>query len=812
MANGFPVPAATITSAMVLLLAAAAPVMAQPIDRPPEVHTRASIRTTSHGVPHVMAPDVLGAGFGAGYAQAGHVVCEMAGRFLTVRAERSRFFGPDESVPDGPARVRNLDSDFFWQRIIDARIVEGELRKAPPLGPSKDDRDLARGFAAGYNQYLADVGVANLSDARCRGAAWVRPITERDVYLRAMHWNLFRSGGSLIAQLIAASPNGAPAATTAADVVRAGVEAANGSNMIALGAEATDNGRGMLFANPHWFWEGPDSWVEMQLTVPGRLNVIGMQTIGLPVIQTGFNEAVAWAGTSSFANRYTFYKLPLEPGSRTSYRVDGAVRTLTARTVSVQARTAAGALETRRHTFWESPFGLAIADRNLPWTDAQVFVMRDVGYTFRWLSQQLRINTATSTTDLADAASAYMAIGWRNLAAADADGRVFYGDRTAIPAVSSERARDCAVDAGDRGDTGRAQILVLDGSRSACQWATLAHAPVPGIFGASDLPQLHRRDYVLQSNDTHWLNNLRAPLEGYPSVMGPERTARTLRTRNALNKVESRLSGRDGHPGNRFSLELLKAITMDNRAFSADIWLDDVVRLGERNGAPVSVARAAGVLRQWDRTENLDSPGALLWRRFVERLTAAAGRAGLAELFTIPFDAADPVRTPRGLRIDDPRVAQALATAIADLEGSGIPLDASLRPYQFVVKGERRIPVSGGPEAVGQYNKIDARAGWTPGQGYPDVNNGSSFIMWMRFTPEGPVGESIMTMSQSRNPASPYFADQTKLWSDLKTKRMLFTEADIAADAALRMQDVCAGRGCAAAPISRTTGRRSARQ
>lgn len=790
--------AAKTVAAAALLLVRAAPLGAQPIDRPPQIDARASIRTTSHGVPHVIAPDYLGVGFGAGYAQAGHVICEMAGRFLTVRAERSLFLGPDEPVPDGPAPVRNIESDFFWQRIIDARIVEGDLRKPPPLGPSKDDRDLARGFAAGYNQYLADVGVANLSDPRCRGAVWVRPITERDVYLRAMHWNLFRSGGSLIAQLVAASPDGTPAATTAADVVRAGVEAANGSNMIALGADATDTGRGMLFANPHWFWEGPDSWVEMHLTIPGRLNVIGMQTIGLPVIQTGFNNAVAWAGTSSFANRYTFYRLPLERGSRVSYRVDGALKRLTARTVSVQARTATGSIETRRHTFWESPFGLAIADRNLPWTDTHVFVMRDVGYTFRWLGQQLRINTATSTTDLADTASAYMAIGWRNLAAADADGRVFYGDRTAVPAVSSERARDCAVDAGDRGDTGRAQILVLDGGRAACQWATLTDAPVPGIFGARDLPQLHRRDYVLQSNDTHWLNNLRAPLEGYPSVMGPERTARTLRTRNALSKVEGRLTGTDGHPGNRFSLELLKTITMDNRVFSADIWLEDVVRLGEQVGAADAVVRAAAVLRRWDRTENLDSSGALLWRRFVERLTAAVGRAGLAGLSTVPFDASDPVRTPRGLRTDDPRVAPALIAAVTDLQGSGIPLDASLRPYQFVVKGDLRIPVSGGPESVGQYNKIDARHGWTPGQGYPDVNNGSSFIMWMRFTPAGPEGESIMTMSQSRNPASPYFADQTQLWATLTTKRMLFTEADIAADPRLRVVPVCAGRGCAA--------------
>lgn len=784
-------------AAFVLLACSTQTAGAQPIDAPPRVDARATIRTTSHGVPHVLASDFVGLGFGAGYAQATHAVCEMAGRFLTVSAERSLFLGPDTPVPDGPARVRNLDSDFFWKRIIDARVVDGELRKAAPLGPSRDDRDLARGFAAGYNAYLQEVGIDKLSDPRCRGAAWVRPIGEREVYLRAMHWNLFRSGGAMMAPIVAASPTGTPASTAAAEIVDSALELAHGSNMIALGAEATDNGQGMLFANPHWFWEGPDSWVEMQLTIPGKLNVIGMQTIGLPVIQTGFNEHVAWAGTSSFATRYTFYRLALVPGSRTSYRVDDRVHALTPRVVEVKVRTPGGAVESRRHTFWESSMGLAVSDSDMPWTDTHAFVMRDVGYTFRWLGQQLRINMARSTAEIADSGRAFMAIGWRNLAAADRNGDVFYGDRTAVPAVSTSLATTCAVATDEPRETRRGTpILLLDGSRSACQWATVSGAPVPGIFSADELPQLRRRDYVLQSNDTHWLNNLRQPLEGYPSIMGSERTARTLRTRNAVRKVEGRLSGTDGHPGRTFSLPLLQAITMDNRVFSADIWLEDVARLGEEPAAAPDLVEASRVLRAWDRTEHVDSAGALLWRRFVDRLSTAVGRAGLAELSTVPFDVREPILTPRGLRVEDPRVRTALATAIADLRDSAIPLDASLRGYQYAIKGDTRIPISGGSEASGQYNRVDSRNGWTPGRGYPDVNNGSSFLMWMQFTPAGPVGHSIMTMSQSRNPASPYFADQTRLWSNLATKRMLFSEADIAADPSLRIDEVCGGAGC----------------
>ena len=791
MSGGFRISVAAVAVAIVIAIVVV--VRLQPTGAGVPV-LKATIRTTAYGVPHVSADSYADLGFGAGYAYAQQALCEIAGRFVTVRAERSRYFGPDERVPDGPGRAANLESDFFWRRILDLELVEQELALPPPLGPSDELRQLMSGYAAGYNEYLAVTGVEHLPDPRCRGQAWVRPITEKDLYLRAMHWNLYRSGGSIISQIVAAAPpwpepgRGPAAARSAAPVEEAQTvrqvlqeefERADGSNMIAIGADATDNGRGMLFANPHWTWEGPDRWFEMHLTIPGRLNVYGMQTSGLPVIQTGFNEHVAWAGTSSVANRWTIYELKLAPGRPTSYVYDGTVRTMTPRVVRVEAKGADGRIATREHTFWETHFGPMLQDRNLAWNDETAYAMRDVAYTFRWLGQQLRINQSRSTKELSDSGREYMAIGWRNLAAADSGGNVFYGDRTAVPNVSDRQIEACATSRIAREELRQySRMLLLDGSRSACEWGAAPDAPVPGILPASALPELHRRDYVLQSNDTHWLNSLGQPLEGYPAIMGDERTPRTLRTRNALRKVESRLNGTDRHPGTRFTLPLLKTITMDNQVFSADLWLQDTVAFCR---TIPTLGEACDVLAAWDKTENLDSPGALLWRRFVERLGSGGGRQGAIDLYTTKFDPADAIRTPTGLDVRNPRVSTALRAAVADLKDSGIPLRATLRDYQYAIKGNDRIPISGGPEAVGQYNRADARGGWVPGAGYPGLDSGASFIMWMQFTDAGPVGESILTFSQSPNPASPHYADQTRLWSEMKTKPIQFREGDIAA-------------------------------
>ena len=46
-----------------------------------------------------------------------------------------------------------------------------------------------------------------------------------------------------------------------------------------------------------------------------------------------------------------------------------------------------------------------------------------------------------------------------------------------------------------------------------------------------------------------------------------------------------------------------------------------------------------------------------------------------------------------------------------------------------------------------------------------------------------PSGSAILSYSQSENPLSPHFADQTKLFSQEKWLPMRFTESSIKADA-----------------------------
>src|SRR5688572_19853382 len=140
---------------------------------PAEAGTAGSvaIRRTEFGIPHVLAGTYRDLGYGAGYAYAQDNLCALADDVLTVSGERSRWFGPDASAPDG---VGNLDSDVYYAALGESGIVESILARPQPLGPSPRARDLMRGYAAGVDAYLARQGVANLPDPTCRGAGWVR--------------------------------------------------------------------------------------------------------------------------------------------------------------------------------------------------------------------------------------------------------------------------------------------------------------------------------------------------------------------------------------------------------------------------------------------------------------------------------------------------------------------------------------------------------------------------------------------------------------------------------------------------------------
>jgi acyl-homoserine-lactone acylase len=184
------------------------------------------------------------------------------------------------------------------------------------------------------------------------------------------------------------------------------------------------------------------------------------------------------------------------------------------------------------------------------------------------------------------------------------------------------------------------------------------------------------------------------------------------------------------------------------------------------------------VLADWDLHENLDSHGAVLFRRFVDHAMADE-----ASPFSTPFNVNDPVNTPSGLNTSDPEITTDLGDAIADLDNARIPLNASPGQEQYVVTNEQlpfdnapptapvagpRIPIPGGVgDPNGEFDAIYSP--FITGQGYAPVYFGSSFVQVVGWN-NGPcpIGATILTYSESDSTASPHHTDQTRLFSEHK--------------------------------------------
>jgi acyl-homoserine-lactone acylase len=731
----------------------------------------AVIRRTSHGIPHILASDFRGLGYGAGYAYAEDNLCLLAEQIVTVSGERSRWFRPDWF---GSAGQLNLDSDFYHRQVNESGLVGRLLARPAPLGPSGDARDLMRGYAAGYNAYLSRTGVANLPDPTCRGAGWVRPISELDLWRRA--YAFVQAGARLTSAIATAAPPGAARPATADGGSVAALmppPESRGSNAIALGQAATLAGSGMVLANSHEPWYGGTRWYQHHLTIPGVLDVSGGTIAGVPVVVHGHNDRLGWASTASAAPTATISRLRLVPGNPTSYLVDGRVRHMTRQRVTVRWRTDGGRPAHETRTLYRTPDGPVLQEPGfLDWSETTAYVLHDANAdNVRALDQLLAIDQARSVGDLHAALSRIQGLPSGHVLAADASGTAYYANIQVVPHVTDALRERCEVAPSEP------ELIVLDGSRSACAWGSDPDAVRPGLFGPSRLPTLTRTDFVANSNESPWLTNPAALLTGYPTVLGDIETPRELRTRLGLTMIQERIPD--------FTLSTMQEMILNNRSLSAELGRDPVVAMCQAepvlvasDGQPVDVRQACDTLSGWDLRGDLDSRGALLWQTFFD----AADDVG-ARLWTTPFDPAHPVTTPNGLDTDRPEVRTALADAVQQLTGAGIPLDAAIRDVQRY----HGIPIHGCSE--GCYNIV--HLGADPSRIDPDdpptefeleIAGGTSFLMVAELTPAGPRTRTIMTHSQSTNPASPYYSDQTRLYSDKQWLTVPFTPAEIAAD------------------------------
>lgn len=780
----------------------------------------AQIRRTEYGIPHVTAKDYGGLGYGYGYAFAQDNLCVMASWVVTLRGERSRYFGAngvsDDPIQSDDEPTLNFTSDLYHKGVRESGLLRRLLARPAPLGPTQQLRQMVDGYVAGYNRYLRNTGVGRLPDPTCRGKKWVGPITALDIWSNVLGVNRM-SGTAEFKKAI----TGHGALEPASSSVSRGPSAA-GSNAWALGRKATRDGHGMLLSDPHLPWKGSWRLYQVHLTIPGVLNVSGASLYGTPVIQIGHTAGVAWTHAVSHAQRFTLYQLALAPGRRTSYLVDGREEPMGRQKVKVDVQDPGDKSSTVAvtRTLYTSRYGPVLATG---WTTKTAVALADANASnLRSMNEWLAMGTAQNLAQLRAAQNTYQGLPSYYTLATEISGTTYFADASVVPHVTDAQAKRCITT--PEGKARYPKTFVLDGSTSGCGWGKDADAVEPGIFGPGKYPALTRTDYVANSNDSPWLTNPSAPLIGYPRIYGDTRTERRLRARLSLDMISQRLTGRDGLGPPGFTLETLQAAAIGKRNLSAELARADLLAICRTHpvmtatdNRRINVREACETLSAWNGRAGLGSRGAILWREFFERQEhsgqtipppgSSPPKPGSAPpprkpgsapprpkpgsappppkpggWWRVPFDPAHPLSTPRGLNRKDPAVQRALADTVQSLQSNHIPLTLAPADAQRYVS----VPAPGCTDDEGCFDRVGF-SGPLGGDGhYPDVEEGSAFMMAVELTPNGPRTRTVLTYSQSANPASPHYADQTALFSRGQWVTERFTEAEINAAPDLR--------------------------
>ena len=491
------------------------------------------------------------------------------------------------------------------------------------------------------------------------------------------------------------------------------------------------------------------------------------------------------------AFRFTPFQLTLVTGHPTEYLQNGKAVAMTPRKVTVMAKQSNGILAPVTRTLWWTRYGPVFNNLegiSLPWTTTAAFAFADANANnlARAVNTWFGFDRASSTQQILSILKKYQGIPWVNTIATDRAGLALYADIGDIPHVTNAEVKACNIGIGKL-TFPEFGLPVLNGAKTSCDWGNDSDAAVPGIFGPSHEPYLLRHDYVTNSNDSYWLANPHHPLTGFARIIGTEDSARTLRTRIGLIQVQARIDGTDGQGPPGFTVAAMRRLDLSDDSYAAQLTLPGLVKLCDKfqssggsaptsSGGKVPLGDACTTLAHWNMRADPAQRGAVLFAAFWNFAQSASPSP-----FSHAFQLSHPVTTPYGLDTTNSTVHTALGDAIQQLTKAHIPIDTTLGAVQYVTYHGSHITIPGGPgDPDGIFNAIYVNS--EPGDSLTAPDSGSSFIQvvtWQKNSP-CPVGSTILTYSESSNPTSPHFADQTKLFSKKQFLPDLFCQSQLA--------------------------------
>ncbi|WP_419320666.1 acylase [Caulobacter sp. ErkDOM-E] len=491
-----------------------------------------------------------------------------------------------------------------------------------------------------------------------------------------------------------------------------------GSNGLAIAPSRNADGATRLLVNSHQPYTGPVAWYEAVVQSGQGWHVAGGFFPGSPFMLHGHNATLGWANTVSKPDLVDTYRLTINPQDKNQYRLDGAWRDFEISTAILRVKLWGPIVLPVRKAVLRSVHGPVLE------TKAGVFAIRYAGMgEYRQPVQYWKLGKATNLAEWR-AAIATHALPSLNYVYGDAAGNIGFVHNGQYPNRTAQA--DWA--------------NMLPGDRSDLIWH--------GYRPVEQSPQLWnpKSGFVFNSNNSPF--EASAPADNlkpadFPAAMGLQTnmTNRALRVQETVG-VDAAITDESFR---RYKYDL----TYSQRSSVAEM-IAKVTAVDPKGDKDLAAAQA--ILKGWDRRTDAKNRG-----------------AALAALMSQPILFARTSGEP------EPAPMDTLKAAITTLKTHFGRLDPEWGQVNRIRRGKVDLPIDGAADTYRSVWGIPQKDGTTTADG------GDTFIMFVTWDRNGKLSSDSIHQfgSATLDTGSKHYADQTPLFVAMKTRPVLFTEAQL---------------------------------
>ena len=502
-------------------------------------------------------------------------------------------------------------------------------------------------------------------------------------------------------------------------------EEITGSNTFAFNSSKTSDGSTYLAINTHQPLDGPVSWYEAHLCSDEGTNIIGALFAGTPSILIGANQYLGWAHTVNYPDKTDVFKLEMHPTKKYHYKVDEEYLILEKKKAKLNIRILGIPIKISK-TYFESIFGPTLKNKS-----GYYAVRTPALYEIRALEQWWRMNKATSFTEFYDILKMKALPGY-NIGYADKNDTIFYISNGLIP----KRAE------------GYNWKEVVPGNTRKTLWTE--------TYAIEELPQ------VIQPSSGYFYNANHSPFYSSDDANNPKPENFSADSdfetyhNNRSTRIRDLIEAEDS-----ISYADFKRIKYDHELPRPYVysWMD-INYLDRLNAEKYpEVAELIRRLQTWDRKATANS------------IAAGTYLILYHKLYPYYYQLPEPKIIPPTVLV------KALKDAKAHMLKHFGTTEVKLGEYQKLVRGDKALPVFGLNDVVTAMSSVPYK------DGKVKVVAGESYIELVKFTPDGPEIESVISYGSSDHPESPHYGDQMELYTQFKTKKMTFDKDEIYSNA-----------------------------